>query len=141
MPETPPFRELEHALSRSGVMADVIERTIGELKDHYVDLLEEAARSGIERAAAETYARERLGRELEIAAVVRRHDELLRWSLRHPFVAACGRSVAYTVAIPIVPVVYCAQRRESLARWSVSFGLATVVTASMLLALRMLLTV
>lgn len=135
MPESPPFHELERALKRSGVIPDVIERTIVELGDHYLDLIDEAKRAGLDSISAESYASRQLGDEAEIAGIVRNHQELLHWSFRHPLAAACGRSVCCVFALPLVPVVYCAQRRETLARWGVSFGLASLLTASLFLAL------
>lgn len=135
MRETPAFRDLERALRRAGVIPEFVDRTIAELRDHYLDLTEEAACAGLDADAARAYATRVLGDELDIADVARHNDALLHWSRRYPLAAACGRSVVYAVAMPFVPVVYCAQRRECLARWGVSFGLASVLTASLLLAL------
>ena len=135
MREMPAFSELEGALKRIGVQPRIIKRTITELQDHYVDLVAEAERAGFAPEAADDYARCKLGDAARIVDVVRQHAELMSWSSRHPLAAACGRSMICAIAIPVVPVVYCAQRRESLARWGLSVGLASVVTASLLLAL------
>ena len=139
MRETPRFRDLEQALRHSGIDSGVVERTVLELQEHYLDLVDEAQRSGYRSYAAHAYAARTLGKVATIADVVRQHEELRGFSARHPMAAACGRSVCCAIALPLVPVLYCAQRREALMRWGVSFGLASLVTASLLLALYSLL--
>lgn len=135
MPELPAFRTLEHALERGGVAPEVIGRIVLELREHYLDLAAEAGRAGLDADAAHAYAVHELGDENELAGIVRQQDTLLQWSSRHPIAAACGPSVCCAVALPLVPVLYCAQRREALARWSLSCGLAALLTSSLLLAL------
>lgn len=135
MPELPAFRGLEHSLEHGGVAPEVIARTVRELQDHYLDLADEARRAGQDVPTAHAYAIRELGDEMALAGIVRRQRVLLRWSSRHPIAAACGHSVCCAVALPLVPVLYCAQRRETLARWGLSCGLAAVLTSSLLLAL------
>jgi hypothetical protein len=135
VPDLPTFEALERALVRGGVAPEIIDRTVVELREHYLDLAEEAERAGLDAESARAYAARELGDEIEIADLVGRQDNLLCWSSRHPIAAACGHSVCYAVALPLAPVLYCAKRREALARWGLSCGLAAIVTSSLFLAI------
>ena len=136
MPDSVPrFRELQTTLLRSGISPTCIERMLDELRDHYFDLLEEAAALGLDDEAAATYATRHLGTDAVLGQAAACQTILLTWSARHPFATACGRSLAYAAAIPAVPVLYCAQRGPSIARWGASISLATLMTGSLLLGL------
>jgi hypothetical protein len=136
MPDSVPrFRELQTTLRRSGISPTCIDRMLDELRDHYFDLLDEAAELGLGEEAAVTYARQHLGTDAALGQAAASQAILLTWSARHPFAAACGRSLAYAAAIPAMPVLYCAHRGPSIARWSASISLATLMTGSLLLGL------
>jgi len=135
MPSAPQFRHLRRELLRGGITPEFVERTVSELRDHYMDLRHDALARGCSISVAERQAGASLGRETEIADAVLEHAELKHWSARHPVAAACGRSLAAAVVIPVAPFVYCACRGSSIMRWSVSIGLGFVVTGALLRSL------
>jgi hypothetical protein len=131
----PQFQGLQKTLLCRGVAPACVERMLDELRDHYMDLLDEARELGLGSDAAVAYARAHLGKDAELGNAAACQQVLLTWSARHPFAAACGRSLAYAAAIPAGPVIYCAHRGPGIARWSASISLATLMTGSLLLGL------
>jgi hypothetical protein len=139
MPEPPQFHALERKLRRGGIKPEFVERTVAELRDHFEDLVDECVACGCSPDTAERRARRALGSEQVIAGAVLDRHELKHWSQRHPLAAACGRSLVIAAALPAVPVFYCAHRGPSIARWTISAGLAAVLTGLLLLGLDALL--
>jgi hypothetical protein len=131
----PQFSGLRESLRHGGISTDCIERMLDELRDHYVDLLDEARTLGLDAEAAVSYARARLGTDADLGRAATCQAALLSWSARHPLAAACGRSLAYAAALPAVPVLYCAHRGPCIARWGASISLGTLMTGSLLLGL------
>ncbi len=138
MPERPQFRNLEKELLRGSIAPEFVSRTLTELGDHFEDLYEEALEQGLSADAAARQATALLGRTADIAGVVLSHSELQLWSVRHPVVAACGRSLAHAAAAPTVPVMYCYNHGSDILRWGASAGMAVLVTAGLLLGLESL---
>ena len=138
MPE-PRFKALKKQLLAGGVKPRYIKRTVIELKDHYRDLKAEALRAGMSADAAARFASIELGDQESIARAVLARPELRNWTQSWPRLASGLRTVVLLAVMPAVPVVYCYARSASIARWSISAGLATLVTAALMLGLRSLL--
>ncbi len=125
--------ELELLLQRAGIVEDCSQRLVEELQDHFQDLAAEAFDNGQDvRQACATALRE-IGAPGDIAAVAVQYRELLSVSRRYPLIAGLATSL---VNAPALPVAYCADRRESIARWGASIGLAGMITAGLLLTLQ-----
>lgn len=139
MPE-PAFAELEQRLLQGGIARRYVERTLLELREHYTDVEQDALASGVSRAEAAERARAALGDEHILADAVLAHPELRDWRRDWPRTAACIDSITLIAVLPVAPVAYCAYRGTSIARWSVSASLATLMTAALLLALRTIVT-
>lgn len=141
------FVELEQLLNQAGIVPDSAQRLTEELRDHYEDRYAEAVDAGLRTEQAAAIAWQSLGSPDDIAAVAAQYRELMSVSHRHPLLAGLiqglahgvANSVLCVVASPALPVIYCAQRRESIARWSVSAGLAAMLTAGMLLSMQTIL--
>jgi len=137
MPD-PQFDELRKQLLGGGVSPRFIERTVLELREHYCDIEQDALESGATPAEAAAYARRALGDEQAIAGAVLARPELRDWSRQWPRAAACLGTLVAMAVLPVAPVVYCAYRGQSIARWSVSVSLAFLFTAAFLLGLKSL---
>jgi len=131
----PQFQDLAQALRRGGICSVYIERTIRELQDHYEDLVADAISAGETPECAQARSRAALGSDRLLASRVLARDELKRWSYRHPLAAAWGRSFACAAAIPALPVMFCVDQRPLIVRWTLSVGMAMLLTGSMLLCL------
>lgn len=138
MPE-PLFRNLQRELQRGGVGRRYIERTIAELRDHYADLEQSEIGRGLSPQEAAASAAAAIGDEQTLAAAVLSRPELKQWSHRWPRTARLIRSTALVVAMPAVPVLYCAYRRDVIVRWGASIGLASLLTVGLFLAQSLLL--
>ena len=136
----PEFRNLQLTLLAGGVAPRFVERTILELREHYADIELEALNDGLAASDASARARAMLGSEQAIAAAVCARPELMDFAHRWPLCARWLRALAFCAVLPAVPVLYCAQHGSSIARWSASVSLATIVTGAMLLALQQSLT-
>jgi hypothetical protein len=127
------FAELELLLHSEGIVDDCSKRLVEELQDHFQDLAAEAFSNGQDiRQACATALRE-IGAPGDIAAVAVQYRDLLSVSRRYPLIAGLAASL---VNAPALPVAYCTERRESIARWGASIGLAGVLTAGLLLTLQ-----
>jgi hypothetical protein len=127
--------EIEQLLRSEGVAEDCSQRLIEELQDHFQDLCAEAFATGQDIRQAYATAMRAIGAPRDIAAVAVQYRELLSVSRRYPLVAGLASSI---INAPALPVAYCADRRESIARWSASIGLAGMITAGLLLSLQTL---
>jgi len=137
--ENPQFAELERLLWRSGVSDDCSQRLLEELRDHLCDLVAEEREIGTDATQAVARALLALGRPKDIAAAAAQRTELLAFSHRHPFLRDVTRGLVSVAAIPALPVYFCAQRRDFIARWCASVGLAGLLTAALLLSMRTML--
>jgi hypothetical protein len=133
---SPEFKRLRLRLLESGVAPRFVERTILELQEHYSDIELDALNEGLSASAAAARARCALGSETALVAAVCAQPELLCWVHRWPQCARWLRSLAFYALLPAVPVVYCAQRGSSIARWSASVSLATILTSALLFAMQ-----
>jgi len=137
--EDPQFAELERLLWCSGVSDDCSQRLLEELQDHFCDLVAEERAGGCDPAQAVARSLLALGRPKDIAAAAAQRTELLAFSHRHPFLRDVTRGLVTAAAIPALPVYFCAQRRDSIARWCASVGLAGLLTAALLLSMHTML--
>ncbi len=133
----PEFSELQRALVRAGVAPRYVCRTIQELTDHLDDIAADAIAAGADPAAARAAARAVLGTDQDLLAAVAARTELQSWAARWPRAAAIVNQSAFWLAMPFVPVIYCAQHRAAIARWGVSAGLGAVVTAGLLFSMQL----
>jgi len=138
MPE-PTFEELHRQLSNGGVAPRFISRTLLELQEHYRDLESEGLRLGLTAAAAARSARAQLGDEQAIARAVLARPELRTWTQDWPRLAAGLPMALWVALLPAVSVVYCVDHGATIARWSLSAGLAVLVTAALMLGLQSML--
>lgn len=137
MPERQPqFVELERLLRQAGVVNESSQRLVEELQDHYCDLCAAAIENGLDEKRARDRALCAIGAPADIVAVAAQHRDLLSISRRYPLIAGLAHGIA---SMPAMPVAYCAHRRESIARWGASVGLAAMLTAGLLLTLQTML--
>ncbi len=134
----PRFERLKRALLDGGVAGRYVQRTVLELQDHYTDIENEALAAGLSAHDAARQARAALGSEKSIAAVVIAHTELRDWTHRWPRAARYARTAVLLIVLPVVPVLYCAYRGPSIARWSISASLALLLTGGLLLGMQWL---
>jgi hypothetical protein len=140
MPEGhPQFADLERLLWQAGIIDDCSKRLIEELEDHFQDLEAEERARGIDPRQAHARALHKLGKAADIAAAAAQRNELLDLSHRRPLLAGVARGLVTAVCVPALPVYFCARRREPIARWCASVGLAGLLTAALLLSMQTLL--
>lgn len=132
------FESLRLELLRSGVTPLYVERTIGELREHYADLESAALASGLGVDEAARVALSTLGSERAIAAAILAHPELLTFSSRHPRVAQCLHSAATIGTLPGIPLLFCIEHRPELARWGAAIGVAATLMGGVMAALNWL---
>ncbi len=130
------FTEVGMRLLKGGIDANVAERAVAELRDHFDDLCEEAAHKGLAAGVANEWARQRIGDADEFVAAMVARKELKTWAFRHPRVALVVYPVACLVSLPAIPVLRGVEHAPTLARWGASMLGAGVVTVGLLLALR-----
>ncbi len=78
------FEALAERLLRAGVAPRHVRRTIGELRDHFDDLVHEGIAGGLPGPAAEDAARTRIGSDDTLAAEILARPELRSIAARHP---------------------------------------------------------
>jgi hypothetical protein len=140
MPERlPQFAELQRLLRQAGIIDATTQRLLEELQDHFRDLRDAAIETGTDPLRACEMAQRSIGAPADIAAVAVQYRELLTLSQRYPYIAGLAHGIASAVCAPVLPVHYCAERRDSIARWGASVGLAGMITAALLLSLHSML--
>ena len=140
MPEPrPQFADLERLLCQAGIKDRCSRRLLEELQDHYVDLFAEQRALGASSLQAGERALGALGRPADIVAAAAQYRDLLRFSYRHPLLASVTRGILSVAAAPAMPIHYCAQRGEVIARWGASVSLAGLLTAALLLSMQTML--
>ena len=135
----PSFDKLARQLKAAGAADAVVDRTLLELSDHFADAEADALAHGAGPVEARRRARRCIGSTAAIVAAVSERRELLDWRHRFPQSARCVDSLAWCLAAPVAPFVYCTTHPAGIVRWGLSSGLAVCVTATMLLAMRWLL--
>src|SRR5262245_28965430 len=129
------FEALRLELLRGGVSPIYVERTIVELGEHYEDLELDALGAGMSRDEAAQAARTALGNEQAILGAVLARPELLSWSRRWPTLALCVRSAAAIGILPALPILYCVDRGQYIARWGGAIGVAVLLVGLLLASL------
>ncbi len=134
-PHLAELKALRRELIRGGVSSALVTRTLAELYDHYEDLEAEALEAGCTAEEASSEAIGRLGSGRALAQEVLRYPEFKSWAFRWPWVPTVLRQLVILTSLASVPVFVVVSRGPVIARWCVSAGLATLVTASLLLLL------
>jgi hypothetical protein len=94
------FEQLRERLLRAGIAPRHVRRYIGELRDHYDDLVEEDVNRGVPRHAAEAEAHVRLGTDETLAAAILQRPELRSLTARFPWaVFGVGPVLLLTVCV------------------------------------------
>jgi hypothetical protein len=130
------FKKLEQELAAAGTAPAVIARITHELKDHCADAEAAALARGLSPARARRHAHASLGGSEAIVSAVVAQQSLLDWRHRWPQSAKCVDSLAYCIALPAAPIIYCASHPAWIVRWGLSSSLAVCITASILLGLQ-----
>lgn len=139
MPD-PGIDKLQAHLLRSGVARRYVVRAVAELQDHFEDLEIEAAELGLRPAAAARLARKKIGSIELIANQYLHRPELKCWIHRYPSMARIILPIVYIMLLPAIPIVAGVQNAPVIARWCVCLLLSGLVTASMLLAMQLSIT-
>lgn len=144
MPDRPAqFVEIEQRLRQAGINSRNSQRLLEELQDHYDDRLFEAQANGHDKNQAASIALRAIGAPADIVGVAAQYRDLLTVARRHPFfaevIAGFANGLIGVVSAPAMPICYCIEHKESIARWSASAGLAAMLMAGMLLSLQTLL--
>jgi hypothetical protein len=79
------FDELRERLLRAGIAPRHVRRYLGELRDHFEDLVREETANGVSRSAAEAKARARLGNNDDLAEVMLARPDLRSVMARYPW--------------------------------------------------------
>lgn len=137
--QAPEFNGLRLKLLDGGVSPRFVERTVLELREHYLDVALAAVEAGMSPADAAGTARAALGSDASIASAVLAEPALLSFERRWPRWARCLRTATFCLVLPAVPVVYCAQHGATIARWGASVSLSMLITSGLLLVLQSLL--
>jgi hypothetical protein len=104
MPQ-PRFDELQDRLLRAGIAPRHVRRTIGELRDHFDDLVREEMANGSSKTMAEVNALSRLGSESELAEEMLRRPQLRSLTARYPWAVFGLGPVVLLVAAFAVTIV------------------------------------
>jgi len=136
----PNLAELQKDLLRAGIAPRHVRRTVGELTDHFEDLIDHALIDGVDLDTAQLRALDDLGDLGDVARAMRLQPELRSWAFRFPRVAAVVYPLTCVVLLPAAPVFIGAAHANYLARWAVCLFLSGVVTAAMFLMLQMAIT-
>jgi len=134
--QAPELDRLRLALLEGGVAPRFVERTILELREHYLDIAAAALDSGRSPDEAGELARAALGSERSIAAAVLAEPALLSFDRRWPRSARWLRAAAFYLVLPAVPVVYCTQHGGTIVRWGASVSLGMMITSALLFLLQ-----
>lgn len=136
----PDWTALRRSLLVAGTAPSVVDRTLLELEDHFMDLVEAATAGGAARAEAERGAIEQLGGIAVLAEAVNRRGELKSWAWRWPRVACVVYPVACVIALPAAPIIAGVEHADAVGRWLGGIVVAALVTASIFLALQLSIT-
>ena len=130
----PHLAELQHELLAAGIAPRHVRRTIGELRDHFDDLVENAQHDGVESTAAARQALEDLGDLRDVATAMRSQPELRSWAFRFPYLAL----VVYPLTcLALIPVAAGVEHAAQVARWATCIVLGGVVTAAIFLFMQL----
>ena len=94
------FDGLKERLLRAGVAPRRVHRYVGELRDHFEDLVDERIAAGVGRAQAELEARERIGSDEELASFMLERPGIRSFTARFPLaVFGLGPLVALSIVL------------------------------------------
>jgi hypothetical protein len=113
----PPFSALRERLLRAGVSPRGVRRVIGELEDHFADILRELEAQGVPAKEARSQAFARLGAEDVLAASILAKSELMSWAHRRPAVAFALLPVPAFAASFVVSIVVLAAAGHCAHAW------------------------
>ncbi len=131
------FRVLEERLIDAGIAPKRVRRTVGEMRDHFEDLVAASVEQGLEPTAAQEQAFQQLGRVEDLVREMAARPELKSWASRYPRTAIVIYPLACLAVLPAVPVYAGVANASLLARWGASLVAAGLVTAGMLLILQL----
>ena len=133
----PDFSKLRRQLIEAGISPRRTHRAIGELSDHFDDIVEASMSDGLTRADAERVAMDTLGELSAVTAAMARQPELKSWAWHHPRLALLVYPLACLAALPAVPVIAGVQHASEIGRWLTCLALGAFVTALMFLVLQL----
>lgn len=136
----PDFSALRKELLSAGIAPGHVRRTLGELEDHFDDLVDEALAAGVGREAAERRALCALGQPADIGIAMRSKPELRSWAWRWPRLAMVFYPLACVAVLPAAPLIVGARHAPAIARWTFCMLLGGFVTVAMLLMLTLSIT-
>ncbi len=133
----PDFNALATRLLKAGIAPRHAHRTVNELRDHYVDLVDAAVDEGANSKQARRQAADRLGAMDDFVGEMATRRELKTWAFRYPHLAVVVYPLACLAVLPAVPVFAGIAHRTVLMRWGASLLAAGFVTALMLLFMQL----
>jgi len=136
MPE-PNFGQLAQRLLDKGIQPRIVRRAVGELRDHYDDLVIAAQRDGMNEMRARDRAASQLGEPDLIVTAMSAQRALRSWPFRYPRVAVVIYPLACLLLLPAAPVVAGMSHASAVVRWGTSLLIAGIFTASLLLVLQL----
>ena len=92
------FESITERLLQAGVKPRHVRRYIGELEDHFAELMAQLERSGLDRQEAQSRARARLGDETELVAAMLEVPGIRAWSARVPWLVFAALPPIMTIA-------------------------------------------
>ena len=99
------FANLREELLRKGIAPRHVRRYLGELNDHFDDLVREESARGLQRHTAEATAHERLGSDDELAAAMLARPDLRSIGARFPW-ALFGIAPVVALALLLLAAVF-----------------------------------
>jgi hypothetical protein len=102
---SPRFEQLRERLLRAGIAPRHVRRYVGELRDHFDDLVAEDLKRGVPRHAAEAEAHTRLGTDEALAAAMLQRPELRSLTARFPWLVF-GAGPVLMLAILVVAATF-----------------------------------
>jgi hypothetical protein len=132
----PDFDEMDRQMLVAGVSPRVVQRTVGELRDHYEDLRSELLGQGVSVERAAHVASQQLGDLDRIARQAASKPELRRWSYRYPALGRFALPFLCVAALPVAPLIAGVQHAHTLVRWGAILTLSALITASLFLAMQ-----
>lgn len=130
----PSLAELQNDLLRAGIAPRHVRRTVGELNDHYEDLVKYALLDGADIDTAQVQALDDLGDLHDVARAMRSQPELRSWAFRFPYLAM----VVYPLTFfALKPVMVGVELAGPVARWATCVFLGGIVTAGIFLFMQL----
>ena len=133
----PNLARLRRELLQAGIAPRHVYRAIGELDDHFEDLVAAQLDIGCDRHDAENGALLSLGALSEVSEAMQRQPQLKSWAWRHPKLALLVYPLACVAALPAVPVRAGVENAAMIGRWAACLLLSGFLTAFLFLALQL----